>query len=78
MIVSSESSVPIWVNSTSAETPATISGVTSGISISTLLDCATRERARTSAKARVVPSTVPTIIVTTPISMLAISDWRRV
>ena len=65
------------MNSTSAETPATISGVTSGISISTLLACAARERARTSANASVVPRTVPTTIVTSPISMLATSDSRK-
>ena len=41
-----------------------------------LLVVAIRDRARTSPKARVVPSTVPTIIVTKPISMLAISDSR--
>ncbi len=51
--------------------------MTSGTSISTLLACAARERARTSANASVVPRTVPTTIVTSPISMLATSDSRR-
>ena len=48
--------MPICVNSTSAETAATISGVTSGISISTLALPAQRVRARTSPNASVVPS----------------------
>ena len=62
------------MNSSSADTPATISGVTSGISISTLAPPAQRVRARTSPNASSVPSSVPTIIVTVAISMLARSD----
>ena len=76
MIVVSESCMPICVNSISAETPATISGVTSGISISTLALPAQRVRARTSPNASAVPSTVATTIVTNAIWMLAISDSR--
>ena len=49
MIVSSDSRSPTCVNSSSAETPATISGVTSGISISTLALPAQRVRARLAA-----------------------------
>jgi hypothetical protein len=64
------------VNSSSADTPATISGVTSGISMSTLNAPLDRERLRTSPNARVVPSTVPATIVTKAISMLACSDER--
>jgi hypothetical protein len=47
-IVVSDSCRPIWVNSSSAEAPATISGVTSGTSISTLAVPLQRVRARTS------------------------------
>ena len=61
VIVSSESRMPICVNSSSADTPATISGVTSGISISTLaLPENQRVRARTRPNASSVPSTVET------------------
>ena len=67
MIVVSESCMPTCVNSISAETAATISGVTSGISISTLALPAQRVRARTSPNASVVPSTVATTIVTNAI-----------
>ena len=74
MIVSSDSRIPICVNSSSADTPATISGVTSGISISTLALPAQRVRARTSPNASSVPRSVPTTIVTVAISMLARSD----
>ena len=66
--------MPSCVNSSSADTPATISGVTSGISISTLAPPAQRVRARTSPNASSVPSSVPTIIVTSAISRLARSD----
>ena len=59
------------MNRISAETAATISGVTSGISISTLALPAQRVRARTSPNASIVPSTVATIIVTNAIWMLA-------
>ena len=76
MIVVSESCMPICVNRISAETAATISGVTSGISISTLALPAQRVRARTSPNASVVPSTVATTIVTNAIWMLAMSDSR--
>ena len=74
MIVSSDSRSPSCVNSSSAETPATISGVTSGISIRMLALPAQRVRARTSPNASSVPSSVPTTIVTVAISMLARSD----
>ncbi len=46
-IVVSESSSPTCVNSSSAEAPATISGVTSGTSISTFAESDQRVRART-------------------------------
>ena len=46
-IVVSESARPTWVNSSSADTPATISGVTSGISIITLAPSDQRVRERT-------------------------------
>ncbi len=64
------------VNRISAETAATISGVTSGISISTLALPAQRVRARTSPNASSVPRIVATIIVTNAIWMLAWSDSR--
>ena len=48
MIVVSESCSPICVNSSSADTPATISGVTSGISIRMFAAPLQRVRARTS------------------------------
>ena len=47
-IVVSESSSPTCVNRSSAEAPATISGVTSGTSISTFALSDQRVRARTS------------------------------
>ena len=75
-IVSSDSRMPIWVNSSSADTPATISGVTSGISISTLALPEYQVRARTRPNASSVPSTVETSIVASAISRLATSDPR--
>ena len=48
MIVVSESCIPSCVNSSSAEAPATISGVTSGTSISTFAAPLQRVLARTS------------------------------
>ena len=48
MIVVIESSSPICVNSSSADAPATISGVTSGISIRMLAAFDQRVRVRTS------------------------------
>ena len=77
MIVSSDSRIPSWVNSSSADTPATISGVTSGTSIRTFAPPVQRVRARTSPNASSVPSIVPTTIVTVAISMLARSDERQ-
>ena len=74
MIVSSDSRSPSWVNSSSADTPATISGVTSGISIRMLAPPTQRVRARTSPNASSVPRNVPTSIVTVAISMLARSE----
>ncbi len=47
-IVVSDSSSPICVNSSSAEAPATISGVTSGISARMFHALAQRVRVRTS------------------------------
>ena len=76
VIVSSDSRAPSWVKSRKADTPATISGVTSGTSMRMFALVAKRERARTSPNASSVPSTVPTIIVTNAISRLAISDPR--
>ena len=58
MIVSSDSRSPSWVNSSSADTPATISGVTSGISIRMLAPPTQRVRARTSPNASSVPRNV--------------------
>ena len=68
--------MPIWVNSSSAVTPATISGTTSGISISTLVTGLSRLRARTRPKASSEPIVVATTIVTAAISRLATSDSR--
>ena len=57
--VATDSSIQICAKSSSAETPATISGVTSGISISTLLEEASLRRARTRPKASVVAEDGP-------------------
>ena len=64
-IVQNESWMPSWEKMISAEIPATISGVTSGISISTLAAGLQRVRARTSPIASIVPRMVATIIVIT-------------
>jgi hypothetical protein len=72
MIVFSDRSSPIWVNSSSADTPATISGVTSGISMRMLRLLLQRVRARTSPYASSVPIAVATTVVTAAIWMLAI------
>ena len=77
MMVSSDSLQPSCVNNSSADTPATISGVTSGTSIRTLAPPTQRVRARTSPNASSVPRNVPTSIVTVAISMLARSDARQ-
>ena len=75
MIVSSDSRSPSCVKSRNADTPATISGVTSGTSMRTFALPATSASAtRTSPNASSVPSTVPTSIVTNAISRLATSD----
>ncbi len=62
----------------SAEMPATISGVTSGTSISTLAAGLQRVRARTSPIARAVPRMVAAIIVITAICSETKSDSRSV
>src|SRR4051794_9326795 len=64
-----------WVKRSSADTPATISGVTSGTSIRTFAAGLQRVRERTRPNASDVPSAVATIIVTNEISRLATSDW---
>ena len=66
MIVVSDSCIPSWVNSSSAETPATISGVTSGISISTFVTagCSAVARADEPEREQRSRATVATTIVT--------------
>ena len=77
-IVQNESWIPSWEKIISAEIPATISGVTSGTSISTFAPGAQRVRARTRPIASAVPRMVATTIVITAISSEANSDSRRV
>src|SRR3954447_22758567 len=74
--VSSDSLKLSCVKSKSAETPATISGVTSGTSMRMLAAGLQRVRDRTRPNASEVPSAVAMIIVTVEISRLAISDLR--
>ena len=69
--VSSESCHPICVNSTSAETAATISGVTSGTSMRMLALPAQRLRARTSIAANSVPTAAKPSV---PLSTIAASQ----
>ena len=76
MIVVSESWRPTCVNTSSADTPATISGVTSGTSIRTFSELLQRVRERTSPYASSVPMMVATTIVTSAIWMLAASESR--
>ena len=77
-IVQNESWIPSWEKIRSAEIPATISGVTSGISIRMFAPGAQRARERTSPIASRVPSTVAATIVSTAISSETNSDSRRV
>ena len=76
-IVQNESAIPSWLKISSAEIPATISGTTSGNSMSTFAPGAQRARARTSPIASSVPSTVAASIVTKAISSEVNSDSRR-
>ena len=62
-----ESWRPICQKISSAEIPATISGVTRGISIRMLRPGLQRARERTSPIASIVPRTVPATIVTVAI-----------
>ena len=76
-IVQNESAIPSWLKIRSAEIPATISGTTSGTSISTFAPGAQRARERTSPTASSVPRTVAASIVRNAISSEANSDSRR-
>ena len=77
MIVSSESCIPSWVNSSSADTPATISGVTSGISIRMFAPPTQRvARAHEPEREQRAERPSPTSIVTVAISMLATQRSR--
>src|SRR5689334_22979976 len=77
-IVQNESWTPSWEKMISAEIPATISGVTSGISISTFAAGLQRVRARTSPIARAVPMIVAQTIVIRAIRIETHSDSRSV
>ena len=77
-IVQNESWIPSWEKISSAEMPATISGVTSGISIRTFAAGLQRVRARTSPIASTVPRIVATTIVITAIRSETNSDSRSV
>ncbi len=77
-IVQNESAIPICEKIRSAEIPVTISGVTSGTSMSTFAAGFQRVRARTSPIARAVPITVAASIVSRAISSDANSDSRNV
>jgi hypothetical protein len=76
MIVVSDSWRPTWVNTSSAETPATISGVTSGTSIRMFSPPLQRVRERTRPYASSVPMMVATTIVTSAIWTLAARESR--
>ena len=77
-IVQNESWMPSWEKISSAEIPATISGVTSGISIRTLAAGLQRVRARTRPIASAVPRIVATTIVITAIRSETNRDSRSV
>ena len=77
-IVQNESWIPSWEKISSAEIPATISGVTSGISISTFAAGLQRVARRTRPIASAVPMIVATIIVISAIRSDTNSDSRRV
>ena len=78
-----ESLSPIPVKSSSAATPVTISGVTSGSSVTAPMTRPRRERTRSRPSASIVPSTSEPSVATVAIWRLATSEsssassWTR-